>query len=128
LENKPAIYANVGVKEYFAHDPVGYWKNASTKIKGWRNDNGTANEITPDVRGWLWSNEVNAWLVAEQNYLRLYNRDGEQVLTQAENERLIREEAEEKASFEKLARYETEKRLAELLEKLNRQGIDPDKL
>jgi Uma2 family endonuclease len=114
IANKPATYAKMGAKEYFAHDPVGYWKDEKTDLKGWRNSNGTATKITPNDKGWLWSEELDAWLVSEGDYLRLYDKKDKRILTQVENEQT--------------ARQKTEKQMAELLEKLNKRGIDPDKL
>jgi Uma2 family endonuclease len=113
LVEKPEQYRSIGVKEYFAYDPnePPYWKE---RLKGWRYNDGAVVEMIKDVRGWLWSEELNSWLVPDSFYLRLYDREGNQRLTEAEHLQKLQEI--ESLKFEKL-----KARLREL-------GEDPDKL
>jgi Uma2 family endonuclease len=83
-ENKPLDYKNLGVKEYFVYDPKGVWADKSTNLIGFRYVNGTTVAIKPNQQGWLWSNELNSWLVPDEVYLRLYAKEYKPVLTEAE--------------------------------------------
>ncbi len=66
--------------EYFLYDPD------TQKMEGWRlGGEKHYRKIKPDRRGWLWSEELNAWLGIwtghflgyERSWLRLYNADGQ---------------------------------------------------
>jgi Uma2 family endonuclease len=120
LEDKPAQYAKLGVKEYFAYDPnePQEWRDKTKRLRGWRyqaSDTGIEIvELSPNEQGWLWSEELDNWLVPDLEYLRLYTKDKTRCLTAAEKEH---------ASFEKEhATLET------LLAKLRAKNIDPDAL
>jgi Uma2 family endonuclease len=118
LEEKPDVYADMGVQEYFAYDPnlIPLAPETTQRLFGWRLDPAldrmvplTANEDTS-----LWSHELNSFLVPDQEILRLYDPDYHLRLTGEEAEAAARQAAEEKVRV--------------LLEKLRSQGIDPDKL
>lgn len=131
---KPTDYAEMGIKEYFAFDPEGVWKNFNTRLKGWRSENRRAIEITANEQGWLWSEQLSCWVGVEGEDLFLYRLNGEKIVTPqeyldelesqledvrialieaeeqslaAENQRL---EAEQRAEAEHLARTEAEQR------------------
>jgi hypothetical protein len=125
------------VLEYFAYDPLGVWEGFEVKLRGWRTVDGQAVEIEPNEQGWLWSNELSCWLVADNQYLRLCNSEGMQIMSEGEygqfqeelryeaenrrlaaeakieQEQLARAEAEAKIEQEQLARAEAEQRKIE---------------
>jgi len=111
LEEKPSKYAFMGVEEYFAYDPneptVG--RESAGRLFGWQLDPGrrAMREMPVGPGGQLWSPHLDSFLVPQREYLRLYDRTGQQRLTQAE----------------------TETRRAEALaEKLRSLGIDPNQV
>lgn len=102
--------------EYFAYDPD------TKELRGWRLHERVYQEIVPDARGWLWSQELDVWLGkwdgeyerVEATWLRLYDAQGALIPTGAEAERA-------RAEQEMLARQAAETRARELeaeLEKL----------
>ena len=121
IDLKPGYYLQLGAKEYFAYDPQRYWQNIPTQLRGWRYKVGSIEELQPDLRGWLWSEELDSWLGAAGTYLRLYDRQG--VL------RLLGEQAERVAKeAERVAKESALRREQILLEKLRKANIDPDSL
>jgi Uma2 family endonuclease len=134
LDPKPSYYHLLGVREYFAYDPQGYWPG-DRRLRGWTYANNSIAELEPDDRGWLWSAELESYLVPDGPYLRLYDREGNIRLTekeaanlQAELERAAKE-AERAAKEAALQQAEAERAaLQALLEKLQRNNIDPDNL
>jgi Uma2 family endonuclease len=109
LDKKPALYAKIDVKEYFAYDPnvPKLRKKDRTRLYGWKTKDNLAIPLEPNSEGALWSEELNSWLVPEGRYLRLYNKDGKLRLTEAEAENAA---------------------LEALLAKLKAKGINPDEL
>ena len=108
---KPSKYASMGVQEYFAYDPLEppIRRGGAPRLMGWRLDSqrGEMVEIVANREGWLWSEQLESWLVPDGAYLRLYDR-GHQM-------RLTGEEAQAQR--------------AELLaDKLRSLGINPDEL
>jgi Uma2 family endonuclease len=107
-EHKPTNYGALGIPEYFAYDPIDLWINFDTPLKGWRTKNGQTTEIQPNEDGWLWSEQLNSWLVADEEYLRLYDANKKLCVTELEHERQAREEAEFIAKYERQAHEEAE--------------------
>jgi Uma2 family endonuclease len=121
LDKKPRLYGLVGVREYFAYDPnrPRVWpRRYNTRLLGCRySEDGIPQAIVPDERGRLWSEVLESWLVPDGRYLRLYDREGNLRLTEAEEESKARQE-------ESKARRAAEQQVAELqrqLEELRRQ-------
>ena len=96
-DQKPSIYAQMGVPEYFAVDPhieqvwTGYWLEQG-RLVGWRLNPQTHlyERILADVSGRLWSEQLNCDLVMEAPYgrtLHLYDAAGQLLLTDEEAER-----------------------------------------
>jgi Uma2 family endonuclease len=86
-QQKPAIYERIGVKEYYAYDPFHerVWQGEPRRLLGWRYEESSKPiAIIPDERGWLWSEELDSWLGADGEYLRLYDRAGNLRLTNTE--------------------------------------------
>ena len=148
---KPRIYGRIGVKEYFAYDPYEERLWEEERLRGWKyEEEGQPQGLVANERGWLWSEELDSWLGADGDYLRLYDREGTLRLTKAEaqdeakqvesqarqmaetkarQETEARKKAEEKARkeaqsriAEAKARKAAEARIAELEELLRRQG------
>ena len=111
LEDKPTLYAQMGVKEYFAYDPNErpLKRKTARRLWGWQLDKNTSEmhemPVYPDGR--LWSQHLESFLVPDGDYLRLYDSMGHRRLT----------EAEAKA-----------RRAEALAEKLRSLGVDPDQL
>jgi len=142
LDPKPTYYQQLGVREYFACDPQGFWTGSSRRVRGWRYVNGTTQPIEPDSRGWLWSEELESWLGWDGVYLRFYDRQGtmrltieEAALQQAQAEQTAKEAALQQAQAEQTAKEAALQQaqaehaiLQALLEKLRKNNIDPDTL
>jgi hypothetical protein len=48
-------------------------------------------ERPADPRGWIWSAELESWLVSDGSLLRLYDRDGRMRMTEGEAHRAAKE-------------------------------------
>jgi Uma2 family endonuclease len=161
LEDKPAKYAAMGINEYFVFDPNkrslwrGQWRSFNRLI-GWRKTpvSGQFKMLEKDMKGRLWSEELESWLVVEDNDLQLYKADGQPRLTKEEAEarradaaqqqaevalhqaeaEARRAEAEARRAEAEARRAETEARRAEeatlkaqqLAEKLRELGLNPE--
>ena len=88
-EGKKRIYERIlKTPEYVVYDPN------RERLRGWRRVRGRYEELTPNVRGWLWSEELELWLgVAAYRFvnqpaavkvLRFYDEDGELLPTPEE--------------------------------------------
>lgn len=104
LEEKPRKYARMGVQEYYAYDPnePSIRRGTVLRLMSWQLDSKGRRmvEMPANQDGWLWSEHLESWLVPDQSYLRLYDRQHQL--------RLTGEEA--------------------LAEKLRSLGVDPDEL
>jgi Uma2 family endonuclease len=98
LGSKKDTYERVfHTREYFCFDPE------TGELLGWRmNNRRRYQKIKPDERGWLWSEELEAWLgtwegtyaESERRWLRLYDSDGQLLPLPEEAERQRAEAAE----------------------------------
>jgi Uma2 family endonuclease len=127
--------------EYFWYDPT------SHTATGWQLVRGVYTPITPDERGWLWSQELELWLGNWSGYsdngewntwLRFYDRDGQLVPTRGEAETAARlaaeaqaqaaeahvQAAEARAQIEAEARAAAEAEIARLRAELERRQRD----
>lgn len=127
--DKVSEYGGLGVKEYFAYDPniPAYWAKHRPRLLGWYYQNKVAIPMEYNESGWLWSEELQTFLVPDGRLLRLYTRDGKKRLTEAQKARLARKrerlarKREHQARLEaERAKQEVEQRLADALEKLRR--------
>jgi Uma2 family endonuclease len=93
LEHKPAAYAALGVREYYAYDPnvPPYWPKGAGRLRGWWLESDSMTEQLVDQRGWIWSAELESWLVADGALLRLYDPDGLRRMTKGEAQRAAKE-------------------------------------
>ncbi len=146
LEEKPLMYAQMGVKEYYAYDPYEppLRRGRVRRLFGWHleRDRGEMRELPLSQDGRLWSPYLASWLVPDREYLRLYDSQVQRRLTRAEAEAQRADEEKQRAEIEAL-RAEAEKQRADmeaqraeaatrsaraLAEKLRSLGIDPDQL
>ena len=84
VREKPDKYASMGVQEYFAYDPnePPLRRSTTLRLRGWRlNAQREMVEINANATGWLWSEHLESWLVPDQIYLRLYDREHKMRLT-----------------------------------------------
>jgi len=93
LEEKPVIYARMGVKEYFVFDPqpgLGVWTRewrTKERLVGWRlQADGSYEEQAKDEQGRIWSEELESWLLVRGKRLRLYSGERELRVEKAEAE------------------------------------------
>lgn len=104
LEEKPQVYSELGIDEYFAYDPHDppVVRKGLPRLFGWKLDRtqGIMVPLIPDAEGRLWSDQLESWLVPDEDFLRLYDRENRL--------RLTRDEA--------------------LAEKLRSLGINPDEI
>ena len=149
LTEKPQQYAAMGIKEYYAYDPnkPRLWRRSSTRLRGWMLQNGAAVEMALDEQGRLWSDALQSWLVEDDLYLRLTDRDGGQRLTSrelaeaTEIARRVEQRARERAEYraqeaervayaEQQARADAEQRARaereEIRARLIERGLNPD--
>lgn len=136
-QHKPRLYGLMGTREYIVYDPARVWKRQGRRrLLGWRYDAARgAIPLEPDERGWLWSAELDSWLVPDGFMLRLHDRQGRRRLTEAEvaivgQQQAIAAEWAERAARQQaeVARQQAEAHLAAWREKLRQRGIDPDTL
>jgi Uma2 family endonuclease len=84
-EEKPGVYARLGVKEYFLFDPEGI--SLEPRLQGYRLQRGRYRPLVPAADGSLVSKELGLIVKAEGALLRLVDRQtGSQLLTFEEQE------------------------------------------
>jgi Uma2 family endonuclease len=109
VRNKPGVYATRGVREYFYYDPEDVRLNPAAPMQGWRMERGLAVPMDLTDRGWLWSDQLESWLVPDGRWLRLYDRLEQQRLTGEEAAaRQAEFEAERARQEEERARREAD--------------------
>ncbi len=129
VERNVVFYAQVfRVPEYFWFD------RRSGELVGYRLTADGYVRIEPDARGWLWSTVLGAYVGVWRgeyrgrvwSWLRLWDSEGQLVLTREEREA----RAEERAEQERAAREQAEARAAQLQaeleqlrERLRQQGV-----
>jgi Uma2 family endonuclease len=92
LGTKRAVYAMLGVQEYFLYDPLGEYLRPP--LQGYRLQEGEYQRILPDADGGLTSQTLVLELQLEEGRLRLVNpATGDRLLTPAEAQAAHRAEA-----------------------------------
>ncbi len=113
LVTKRAIYASLGVREYFLFDPLGEY--LQPRLQGFQMINGAYQPIPPREDGSLWSEELGLELHPRGHELRLFDpQSGTWLLTYAEQQ--ARADAERRRAETERRRAETERRRAEAAE------------
>ncbi|MCS6918410.1 MAG: Uma2 family endonuclease [Fimbriimonadales bacterium] len=109
------------------HTPEYYWYDPyKDELQGYRLAGNRYEPITPDERGRLWSTVLEAyigvwdgvWQGRERRWVRLYDRKGDVVPTQAEREA-------QRADTERQLREQAEAELERLRAKLRELGVEP---
>jgi Uma2 family endonuclease len=127
---KWALYARLGVGEYYLYDPLNEYLRPP--LQGYRLDEGEFRAIAPDAHGGLLSAELDLQIVLVNGQLRLRDRQAgadllspaERAIVEAERARAAAERAEAaaaRAETEAAARRAAEQRIAELEALLRRQ-------
>ena len=105
--------------------PEYFWFHPNTQeFKGFRLMGGKYQAITPNESGWLWSNQLELFLVVHQSKLRFFTLDGELIPTS--EERAI--SAQQQAETERQQKEVAQQQLAKVLAKLKELGVEPDEL
>ena len=129
---KPSKYARMGVQEYFAYDPhePPIRRGGPSRLLGWRLDphHQEMVEMIANHDGWLWSEQLESWLVPDGPYLRLYDREHQIRLNGEEAQaQQLEIEAERAQTANEEAKAANERAQA-LAEKLRSLGINPDEI
>jgi Uma2 family endonuclease len=125
VEHKAAIYELIlQVPEYLDADPE------KRELRLWRLIEGVYQAAAPDFAGRVWSAQLELWVgYDENNFLRLYTRDGTMLLTHEEQARQIEREAKHRVEAEQQARVEARRRAdAERQAQLEAQRADAEAL
>jgi Uma2 family endonuclease len=132
VDKNAKFYAHVfRVPEYFWFD------RRSGELVGYRLVGRDYVRIEPDARGWLWSAVLGAYLGVWRgsyrgrvwSWLRLWDSEGQLVLTREEREareRVAREQAEARAEQAEARAQQLQAELEQLRERLRQQGIDAE--
>ncbi len=132
---KPAIYAKLGVHEYFMHDPTGEY--LEPPLQGYRLENGSYVPIEAEADGGLFSEQLGLVLRITDSELNLFDpKTKERLLTSAElavaesearqREAEARQHEAEARQREAEARQRAEAEVERLKAQLARfQGPDP---
>lgn len=117
LMNKSFLYASLGVSEYFLFDPLKEY--IETSLIGFRLKDGEYVQILPDEKGYLFSQELEIFLVAGDDLLRIIDPHTHQpvpgldeAITKAEQE-ARRAEQETQHAEQEAQRAEQEAQRAE---------------
>jgi len=125
--------------DYFWFDPD------SLEFVGFHLVDGEYQELSPNLSGWLWSQQLGLYLGILNNQLRFFTPDGELVPTpeesaererqqkqlaqdQAERERQQKQLAQDQAQRERQQKELAQQKAAQLSAKLQELGIDPELL
>ena len=133
IERKPALYAELGVREYWTFDPRGVRTDGGPSLEGWRlGRTGTRTPIAPSPSGEFQSDVLGLELFALGRLLRFRDHaTGEILPDHMESEAMRRQEtalrtaaesradaAEERLAEERRTREAAERRIEELERRL----------
>jgi Uma2 family endonuclease len=128
---KKQLYAETfRTPEYFYYDPD------ELVLHGFRLTGNDYVDLAPNEQGWLWSAELELWLGRWEGefqgqrhvWLRFYTAAGQLVPTNEEAERLRAEAERQRAEAERQRAENAEAALAQLRERLQGLGLDPDEI
>ncbi len=128
---KKELYQNTfRTPEYFWFDP------GSLEFEGFSLTHGQYQPITPQEKGYLWSEQLNLYLGVLDGKLRYFTPEKHLVPTlpevalqerlAKEQERLAKEQERLAKEQERLAKEQAQQRLERLTQKLRELGINPD--
>jgi Uma2 family endonuclease len=122
----------LGIYQDRFRTPEYFWFSPDTlEFKGFKLVDGEYQEITPDERGWRWSQVMGLYLGVEAGKLRYFTVDGEKILSpeEAETEEARRAERETQRAEQALRSLDEERRRAEqMAARLRELGVDPESL
>ena len=126
IERKPALYAELGVREYWTFDPRGVRTDGGPALEGWRlGRSGARTPITPSPSGEFRSDVLGLDLFASGRLLRFRDPATGEILpdhVESETMRVAAESradaAEERLAEETVAREAAERRIEELERRL----------
>ena len=111
LGNKRALYAMLGVQEYFLYDPLGEY--LQPPLQGYRLEEGDYQRLRSEPEAALTSQVLGLELRLEAGHLRVVNpATGERLLTPAEAQEARRAEAAARQAAEARAAHEISARQA----------------
>ena len=112
---KRAVYAMLGVQEYFIYDPLGEYLRPA--LQGYRLQEGDYQRVQPASAGHLVSQVLGLEMRLEEGRLRLFNATtGERLLTHGEAEEALQRTQEHMAQVEERA-AQAEERVAQAEER-----------
>lgn len=112
-DEKPSLYAKLGVREYFMHDPTSEY--LEPPLQGYRLHNGQYSAITADSTGGLLSEELGLVLRIANDELNFFDPTSNQrLLTDAEKADAEVKARQVEAAARQLAEAEVERLKAEL--------------
>ncbi len=110
--SKPAVYAQVGVAEYFLFDPLDEY--LKPRFQGYRLEGHSYLPMAPEPDGGLTSAQLGVRLIPEGQILRVVNaRTGQRILTSREKSEHLEMEAKRRKREQR--RAQKERRRAEAL-------------
>lgn len=116
LGRKYRLYAEVlRVQEYIVYDPHEKRLWQGPRLRGWRLVKGHYVALERDKRGWVWSEELESYLVEDGPTLRLYDAEGNRRLTEGEDHKQRAEQEQQRADHA-VSRAEQEQQRAEQAE------------
>ncbi len=119
LIKKPPRYEAWGIAEYFAYDPrERKIESHAPRLYGWRLVEGKYEQLKADSAGRMWSEQLDSWLVPDGEMLRLFDRDGNQRLTDAEAAHQAKEVERQAKETERQAKEAALQREAVALQQL----------
>ncbi len=122
LGTKRALYAMLGVQEYFLYDPLGEY--LQPPLRGYRLQDGEYQRMQSEAEAGLTSRVLGLALRLQEGHLRVVNPStGEELLRPAEVH-TARREAEARAAQEAATRREAEARAAQVEAELGRLRAD----
>ncbi|MYF30786.1 MAG: Uma2 family endonuclease [Gammaproteobacteria bacterium] len=114
IERKPALYAELGVREYWTFDPRGVRTDGGPRLEGWRIDRtGTRTPISPSPSGELGSDLLGLDLFAAGRLLRFRNPETGEILPDHVESEAMRAAAESRADAAETQVIAVDERLAE---------------
>lgn len=125
IVTKPALYAQLGINEYFLFDPLHEYLDE--QFIGYRMVNGEYTPIEPDPEGNLYSETLEILLGVNDSLLRIVTPDGaffpeyEEAIEQAQQQTQIAEQ-------ESARRVAAEEQLTKLRSRLRELGIHEESL
>lgn len=108
--------------DYFWFDPE------SLEFQGFHRVDERYQELSPNDRGWLWSEQLGLWLGVYESRLRFFTEEGQLIPSPeetAERERQRAERERQRAEGERQLKEQEQQRAERLAQRLRELGIDP---